>query len=227
MSTESDRVLIQAIRDNFQPLDMPKPDRKKKAEWNRAWGELHSRYIGRLQAYVRRRLRDQTKVDDVVQNTFIGFQNSLVNYDEKRDLQTWLFTIASNKVTDEIRQTGRRRDQTSSESDDEMMDHTPDNRQRTPSADARSAERIENEARAVTAALRDLVKTWKRDGEFLKLKVYELLVVKGWGNNDVAAHLHMPEQQVANIKFQVKKKLHDDMRAANLSAAVFPELSEQ
>ncbi|MBP3958076.1 sigma-70 family RNA polymerase sigma factor [Gemmata sp. G18] len=30
-----------------------------------------------------------------MQETFIGFSNSLVNYDDKRDLQTWLFTIAA------------------------------------------------------------------------------------------------------------------------------------
>lgn len=226
MSTESDRVLIQAIRDNFQPPDAKRPNAKKKAEWNRAWEELHRRYAGRLHAFVRHRLSDQGTIDDIVQNTFIGFQNSLVNYDDRRDLQTWLFTIAAHKVTDYLRQSGRRRDQTGPESEDELMDHAPDTKQKTPTANARSLERIENEARAVAAGLKELVDEWKADGKYESLMVLELLFVKGWGNNEVAAHLGVAEQQVANVKFQAKKRLFNHMKAANLPPAVFPELCD-
>ena len=74
-----------------------------------AWDELVARYEGRLRAYVRRRLRDHATTDDVVQETFIGFLNSLTNYDDKRDLQTWLFTIASHKVTDQLRESAAAR----------------------------------------------------------------------------------------------------------------------
>src|ERR1700759_4058962 len=92
MASDSDRLLVQQIRQG-DPA---------------AWGELIARYEGRLRAYVRRRLRDHATTDDVVQETFIGFLNSLANYDDKRDLQTWLFTIASHKVTDQLRKIGRR-----------------------------------------------------------------------------------------------------------------------
>ena len=83
MTTESDRLLIASVRKNDQS----------------AWVELDKRYRGRLTAYVRRRLKDHASVEDVVQErkAFIGFSNSLANYDDKhRDLgQTWLFTIAA------------------------------------------------------------------------------------------------------------------------------------
>ena len=226
MPAQSDRVLIQAIRDNYQPPKTPRPDPKKTAAWNLAWDELYKRYLGRVQAYVRRRLRDQSSVDDTVQNTFLGFQNSLINYDDKRDLQTWLFTIASHKVTDHIRQTGRHRDRAASQSDNELMDHTPDNRQRTASADARSAERVQKETSALAAALANLVDEWKAEGKFSNVMVLELLFVKGLGNNDVAAQLGLPEQTIANIKFQAKNRLNNHLREANLSPAVFPELVE-
>src|SRR5438445_13312072 len=110
MSTESDRLLIQRIRRGDKP----------------AWDELFKRYQGRLGAYVRRRLRDHASVDDVVQETFIGFHTSLPNYDDRRDLQTWLFTIASHKVTDQLRRTGRRPYHTGAEADEEIMDRSPD-----------------------------------------------------------------------------------------------------
>ena len=58
----------------------------------------------------------------------------------------------------------------------------------------------------------------------MRLKVLELLWVKGWANRDVAAFLHISEQQVANYRFAATKKLSEMVRAAGLSADVFPEL---
>src|SRR5712691_2313698 len=102
MPSESDRLLVQQIR----------------AGDSRAWDGLISRYEGRLLAFVDRRLRDRAASEDVVQETFIGFLNSLPNYDEKRELQTYLFTIASHKLTDHLRRMGRHPLKTSSDSGD-------------------------------------------------------------------------------------------------------------
>ena len=216
MTTESDRLLVQRVRENP----------KKSRPHEEAWAELYTRYRGRLTAYVRRRLKDHASVEDVVQETFIGFSNSLVNYDDKRDLQTWLFTIAAHKVTDQLRKMGRLRYKTGSESDDEVMIESPDERQRGASSLARSAERREAEEDALGQALRGLVREFQLKGEWSKVMALELLYVKGWGNAEVAAKLKRTEQDVANLKFQAKKRLHDHLVAANLSPAVFPELQE-
>ena len=45
-------------------------------------GHPDPRYEGRLLAFVDRRLHDRAASEDVVQETFIGFLNSLPNYDE-------------------------------------------------------------------------------------------------------------------------------------------------
>ena len=173
MITESDRLLIARVRNNDQA----------------AWVELDKRYRGRLTAYVRRRLKDHASVEDVVQETFIGFSNSLPNYDDKRELQTWLFTIAAHKVTDQLRKMGRLRYQSGTDSDDEMMVHAADERQRVASSLARSAERRENEEDALGEALRGLVRELRGKGEWIKVMALELLYVKGWGNAEVAAQL--------------------------------------
>lgn len=208
MSTESDRLLVQRIR----------------AQDRSAWDELDRRYRGRLTAYVRRRLKDHASVDDVVQNTFVGFMNSLPNYDDKRDLQTWLFTIASHKVTDLLRKNGRRPVATGPDGDDEALDRSPDSRARAASSLARSSERREKEEDALGRALSAMVADWKARGEYQNVKILELLFVKGAGNKDVAARVGVSEQQVANVKFQAKKRLYEFMCAANLSPDVFPEL---
>jgi RNA polymerase sigma-70 factor (ECF subfamily) len=207
MTTESDRLLVQRIRANDQ----------------KAWAELDRRYRGRLTAYVRRRLKDHASVEDVVQETFIGFANSLANYDDKRDLQTWLFTIAAHKVTDQLRRMGRR-PASGTDGDEEMLGQAPDNRQRPASSLARSAERREQEEEALGLALRELVRDFQTRGEYAKVMALELMYVKGWRNQDVASRLEMSEQDVANLRFQAKKRLRDRLTAAKLSPDIFPEL---
>jgi RNA polymerase sigma-70 factor (ECF subfamily) len=208
MTTESDRLLVQRIRSNDQ----------------KAWAELDRRYRGRLTAYVRRRLKDHASVEDVVQETFIGFSNSLANYDDKRDLQTWLFTIAAHKVTDQLRRMGRRPVSTGNEADEEMMGQTADDKQRPASSLARSAEQREKEEESLGLALREFVRELQTKGEYAKLMALELMYVKGWRNQDVAARLEMSEQDVANLRFQAKKRLRDRLTAAKLSPDIFPEL---
>lgn len=210
MSTESDRLLVQRIRRNDSA----------------AWEELFRRYQGRLSAYVRRRLRDHASVDDVVQETFIGFHNSLPNFDDRRDLQTWLFTIASHKVTDALRRIGRRpvTPGGGNDGEDDVLDRSPDARQRAASSLARSSERREREEEALGRALLAIVSEWRTRGDYQSVMVLELLFVKGAGNKEASALVGVSEQQVANVKFQAKKRLHEFLRAAKLSADVFPEL---
>src|SRR6266480_340798 len=153
MTTESDRLLITRVRTNDQA----------------AWAELDRRYRGRLTAYVRRRLKDHASVEDVVQETFIGFSNSLPNFDDKRDLQTWLFTIAAHKVTDQLRKNGRRPRPTGGDADEEMLDRAADPGQRPASSLARSAERREKEEDALGEALRAIVREWKSRGLYKQL----------------------------------------------------------
>jgi RNA polymerase sigma-70 factor (ECF subfamily) len=207
MSSEGDRLLIEQIRQGD----------------SRAWENLIARYEGRLLAFVERRLRDRAASEDVVQETFIGFLNSLPHFDARRELQTYLFTIASHKLTDHLRRQGRHPLHTASDSTTEVLqqqvDHNP-----AASSLARSQERRELEAEALAHCLGNLIQQWKDKGDFVRLKVLELLMVRGWANREVAAFLRVSEQQVANYRFAAVKKLGEYIRAAGLPAEVFPEL---
>jgi RNA polymerase sigma-70 factor (ECF subfamily) len=209
MPSDSDRLLIQQIRQGDP----------------RAWETLIARYEGRLLAFVQRRLRDRSATEDVVQETFVGFLNSLPNFDDRRELQTYLFTIASHKLTDHLRRSGRHPLRPLSEGGDDLLnqqfDHNP-----SASSRVRSDERKELENDAIVRCLGQILRAWKEKGDFLRLKVIELLWVKGWANRDVAAFLNVSEQQVANYRFAAVKKLTEQIRAAGLSIDVFPELQD-
>ncbi|MGC3970110.1 MAG: sigma factor [Pirellulales bacterium] len=60
-----------------------------------AWRSFIAAYEGRLAAFARSRLGDGPMVDDVVQETFVGFLVSLPNYDSARGLETYLFSICA------------------------------------------------------------------------------------------------------------------------------------
>lgn len=209
MPSEAERVLIQQIR----------------AGDPHAWERLISLYEGRLLAFAVRRVRDRAAAEDIVQETFIGFLNSLPSFDEKRELQTYLFTIASYKVTDHLRRSGRRPAQTGEEAA-ERMGEEADARQRAASSIARSHERVELESAAIARALRQMIDHWRDKGEYVRIQVLELLFVKGWANKDVAKFLKVSEQQVANYRFAAVKKLTEHVKAAGLPGDVFPELRE-
>jgi RNA polymerase sigma-70 factor, ECF subfamily len=209
MSSEADRLLIQQIRQGD----------------SRAWETLIGRYEGRLLAFVQRRLRDRATSEDVVQETFIGFLNSLPHFDDRRELQTYLFTIASHKLTDHLRRSGRHPLQTASDGNSDLLGQQFDPHQAASSM-ARSQERRQLETEAIVRCLGEIIRNWQGRGDFLRLKVLELLLVKGKPNRDVAAMLQISEQQVANYRFAAIKKLGEQIRAAGLSPDVFPELQD-
>jgi RNA polymerase sigma-70 factor, ECF subfamily len=207
MASDSDRLLIQQIRQGDQ----------------RAWETLILRYEGRLLAFVQRRLRDRTASEDVVQETFVGFLNSLPNFDEGRELQTYLFTIASHKLTDHLRRIGRHPLRSLTDSGPELLNQQLDPHSGA-SSHARSAERVELETAAITRCLGQILRGLQEKGDYTRLKVLELLWVKGLANRDVAVLLNITEQQVANYRFAAVKKLTEQIKGAGLSPDVFPEL---
>jgi RNA polymerase sigma-70 factor (ECF subfamily) len=207
MPSESDRLIVEQIRQGDA----------------RAWDDLIARYEGRLRAFVNRRLHDHSASEDVVQETFVGFLNSLPNFDDRRELQTYLFTIASHKLTDHLRRCGRHPLQHISDGPDDLLHRKMDDHPAASSL-ARNQERVDLESEALMRCLGQLIQEWQENGDWLRLKVLELLFVKGWANCDVADFLKVSEQQVANFRFAALKKLGERIREAGLPVEVFPEL---
>ncbi|MEQ8788254.1 MAG: RNA polymerase sigma factor [Pirellulaceae bacterium] len=210
-SSEVDSLLIQRIRGGDSD----------------AWGELIVRYEGRLLAFVESRVRNRASSEDIVQEAFIGFLNSLPNFDGRRPLESYLFSICAYKLTDHLRREGRRPAVPLSAGSDSGGSWDLPGNQRAASSIARSGERRRLEERAITEAIQEQIDRWKERGDWTKLKCIELLFVRGWANKDVASRLDISEQQVANFKFDFLARMRNIIRKQGLSEDVFPELYEE
>lgn len=206
-TTDAESLLIRQVRSGDAP----------------AWRQLIERYEGRLIAFVDSRLRDRAASEDVVQETFVGFLTSLPHYDEKRDLEAYLFSIAAHKLTDHLRKQGRRPiDQFGSDDHGRPLDEVPGGG-RAASSIARSDERRKAEERLLNDAMGTLVREWLARGDYDRLKCLELLIVKGQANKDVAKFLGLTEQAVASYKFQTIGRLKEMARRAGLNLEQFGE----
>lgn len=210
MSTsEADDILVKRIRSGDET----------------AWNDLIARYEGRLLAFVDSRLGKSGPAEDIVQETFVGFLNSLPNYDGQRPLEGYLFSICAYKLTDHLRREGRRPALPLSKVTGETSgDWDVAGSDRAASSIARSGERKSLEENALADALKDQVEKWKDKGEWAKLKCAELLFVRGWANKDVATELQLSEQHVANYKFEFIAKMRTAIRKQQPSQEIFPEL---
>ena len=203
-ASESDKALVKRIREGD-------PD---------AWQECINLFEGRLIAFARSRLSDQSSAEDIVQETFMGFLKALPNYDDNTPLESWLFSIAAHKLIDAMRRTGRRPTVPLALPDSQGGGgREPSGNARAASSMMRSREKSHGEAAVVEACLKDLIADFKSSGAWERLRCVELIFVLGWANKTVAKRLNISEQAVANHKFFVVAKLKDAAKKARLQNA--------
>ncbi len=192
-----------------------------------AWNTLIAQYEGRLLSFVDSRLRRRASSEDVVQETFIGFLTSLPNYDTRRPLESYLFSIAAHKLTDHLRREGRRPAlplSSTANSAGDAWDMPGSGR--PASSIARSGERKQMEEESLAQGIAEQIDNWRAKGDWQKVKCMELLFVRGAANKDVATKLGITEQQVANFKFDFLDRMRTLVKKQRLSEDVFPELYE-
>ena len=210
-SREADKLIVQQIRSGDTG----------------SWEQLIAKYEGRLLAFARSRLGRRGAAEDVVQESFIGFLTSLPNFDENRNLESYLFSICAHKLTDHLRREGRRPAlpfSVATGTSNESL-HLPA-AGRGPSSIVRQDERRDLEESSLADAVSELVDRFKKRGDWTKLKCLELIFLRGKANKAVAEELEITEQQVANFKFDFLTQLRKGVRKQALSPDVFPELYE-
>ena len=192
------------------PVDQDLVERIRRGD-AAAWQECIDRYESRLLAFIDSRIRRRDVAEDVVQETFIGFLRALPNFDSQTPIESYLFTIAAHKLTDHLRRSGRRPaiplpQQSDDSSAGSSVPQIP-TRDRGASSIARGHEKEFAEKSVVIACLREQIDHCRETDSYERLKVWELLFVRGLPNRDVADLLKISEQAVANHKLFLMNKL--------------------
>ena len=121
-----------------------------------AWRQLIDRFSGRLLAFARARTTSFSDAEDLVQETFVGFRQSLAHFDRARSLETYLFTILRYKLYDLLRQRKTNVISEPPEAED-WWDRIDPGSSETPSGVALLAEATDQQEQLLTELLRQLI----------------------------------------------------------------------
>lgn len=188
-----------------------------------AWQQLIDRYHGRLLAFAESRVGQRQASEDIVQETLIGFLTSLPNFDHRRSLESYLFSICAHKLTDHLRREGRRPfigmvpSQATSAAEWDFPDSA-----RGASSIAGSSEVRRIEEDTLVSVLQSEIARWRARADWDRIRCAELVFVRGWSNKDTATALELTEQQIANYKFEFLERIKGLVRKQCREA--FPEL---
>jgi RNA polymerase sigma factor (sigma-70 family) len=91
LAESGDRELVDAVR----------------AGDDSAFEELYRRYQPRIAAFVRRKVGDQARAEDIAQDVFFSALRRLRATDSEIDFKPWVFQIATNAAIDHWRRTSR------------------------------------------------------------------------------------------------------------------------
>lgn len=70
---------------------------------NESFGILVERYIQIIYIFVFKLVKNKEDAEDITQEVFIKVWRNLKKYDHKKNLKTWLFSIAKNTTFDKLR----------------------------------------------------------------------------------------------------------------------------
>lgn len=73
----------------------------------RAFRELHNRYRDRLMSFAYGKVGDRERAEEIIQETFVRVYRHLHGFDRSKKFSTWVFTITSNLLKNELRDRGR------------------------------------------------------------------------------------------------------------------------
>ncbi|MEX2571819.1 MAG: sigma-70 family RNA polymerase sigma factor [Gemmatimonadota bacterium] len=121
-----------------------------------AFSEIVSRYEPSIKGFLHKRLKDEERVQDLTQDTFLRVHRARQRYDASRKFSTWIYTIASNLLKNEYRNRSRRRETSFTDMRKESMTQSAPSRPIEFESDGPDPERAAYQ-RELREAIRDAI----------------------------------------------------------------------
>lgn len=159
-----------------------------------AIASVYRLHAGKVRAFARRMLHDDTAAEDVVHDAFVALPKALARFRGECKLETFLISIAVNLCRRRIRSNARGRRAVERLSQGRVEEPV-----RTPEAEARR--------RRLAAALRRGIDTLSVDHR----EVFILCAVEERTSTEVADILDIPQGTVRTRLFHARKKLREHL----------------
>jgi RNA polymerase sigma factor (sigma-70 family) len=163
---------------------------------DRAFEELYARYRERIDVFIRGRIRDQARAEDVGQEVFISALRRLRSSDQEIAFKPWIYEIAKNACIDEHRRS-QRRHEVSLDADGELssghgalLSIAP-----TPPAAVESKQKLDD----LRSAFGGLSKSHH---QLLVMREFE-----GLSYDEIGRRMGMSRQVVESALFRARRKL--------------------
>ena len=170
---------------------------------NRAFGELLTRYGGRILGHFSRVLGDRQEAEDLTQEVFLRIYRSRKRYQPRARFATWLFHITQNVARNALRSRKRHPclhlEALSGREEGHLLESLLFARGEEPS---RPVERAEA-ARVVRAAVSGLA---GRQRTAVELHQFEDRTY-----NEVAAHMDMSPEAAKSLLYRARNQLRDSL----------------
>jgi len=191
---------------------------------DQAWAQFVERYEGRLLSFAQARLPRRADSEDIVQETFVSFIQSLNRFRSDCSLETYLFTLLRRKIIDCYRR--RRISNTCLIQDVYHTAAVPDSydafknlaaNEPTASWYVRRDEQQNLQQRALVEGLLELVNGLKKTLNFRDLKIVELIFYSRVSNTDAAKIMNLSESRISVIKHRCFKQVRNHIAKSGVS----------
>jgi len=208
--SEADEHLLALIRDGDQD----------------GWSQFVSRFQVRLLAYAARQVDQVATAEDLVQDTFVGFLQSIDSYRKQCELESFLFQILRRRIVDHYRHLGRNRELPACEvrtAERELNQVDPINLVASDalsaSAYARNHEQYDEDKRSLAAAIEKLANELQTAAKFRDLKIAEGLFYAQLRSLELAKVLKISENEVAVVKRRMIERLARSIQSMTKSSS--------
>lgn len=178
------------------------------------WRQFVNRYEQRLFAFALGRLDQSATAQDLVQETFIGFLQSMNRFQGNASLESFLFRILRRRIVDHYRSRGQHHVVHACEIGDEPVHLNLEN---VPSKDTTASRYVHNEEQidahqnALSVAIGSVTNELRESHKFRDLKIAEGLFYAGLRNQKLAELISIAPNEVAVVKHRLLQRLNDQV----------------
>jgi len=191
------------------------------------WEALQRNYYQRIFYYVKRQVTDADTAEDITSETFLGALKGIGRFDERYNIEQFLFGIARKKTIDWMRKSGHERQISGKDDDSSSFFGNVPAEEMSPAQLAVVREKVMRQRDALVEILRDYVGDLWESRDFRRLKTIELIFLRRWRHRPIADLLgYQDEKAIAGVKFRAIRDWQDRLRRRDPNKTLFSKLWE-